>query len=50
MGARERYGCMHEGGGGCSVCVSDCGLEYPRLWQQEERGGTVWDAGQEKVP
>ena len=22
----------------------------PRLWEREERGGKMWDAGREKVP
>ena len=25
-------------------------LVFPRLWEREERGGEMWDAGREKVP
>ena len=32
------------------LCVAARGPEYPRLWEREERGGEMWDAGREKVP
>ena len=48
----------HGGWGECRVCRCGercpapvaCGPEYPRLWEREERGGKMWDAGREKVP
>ena len=30
--------------------LAACGPEFPRLWEREERGGEMWDAGREKVP
>ena len=32
-----------------SAPLAACGPEFPRLWEREERGGKMWDAGREKV-
>ena len=33
-----------------SAPLAACGPEFPHLWEREERGGKMWDAGREKVP